>query len=941
MDGPHAMAHTVKRLFARWIFGRADGMRLPQLSWPLAALAVLALMVSSLLVLSDLRFNNSPEVYYPADAEAVKLRDQLRRDFPSDEVLTVLFRGDDLYEPDFLQRLARLTDTLHRSPDVDRVITVTTMERISGASDGFAVERLVSPQLLRSATPEQVKERVMGDRFAPGALASRDGRHMAMVVRPKALTESGQRLALSLAVARAINDVGLRDHYAGEAGPVTMDVLQLESMLSDTARFLPLTAAVALGLLAWVVGRWRPVVVGALAMGTVVLTTLAAVSLSGRPYTMASAILPSLLAAYTVVTLLHLYAGIQRAQRSTSSAAEAVDEALRETLQPCLFNVVTTSAGLLSLLLVPIPPIQVFGVAGALGTVVVFITVYGLMPPLLRRFPGPAWPQKGSGLGVLGRVARRVTHFSLRYPKSVLLLSVALVALAAPQVMKVQVETDMLAFFAPEHRINVHTRLIEETLVGVTSLEISLQAQDRDAFQSVDMLRQVKALQSWLDEQPEVDRSGSMVEVVEEMHWAMNRERPGFRTLPSNDRLLRQYLLVYDGEDLYELVNRDFQHTRIMLNLNVHGTHAIREVIDRIQARLQAQPLPGVKADVGGYGRLLADQIDLLVDGQTRSFAGAFAQIFLIMMLLWRSPKGAALCMVPNLAPLFFIFVLMGALAIRLDSATVMIASVVLGITVDDTIHLFHGFRRRLKQGMSPVFAIARSYEATGRAVLATSAILVGQFMLLALSDFVPTANFGLMTAAGLAAGLAFELILLPALLVLGYGVARRTSQVGKTRSGKRRTVRDEADTTRPPRIQPTLPQAPDLIPARETGLRRAAPGMALAAATAASITTTRHVLVCKGERCQAEGALAVWRRLRAEQGLLRASSSAVQLRMTRTSCLGPCRHGPVIQVYPEDLLYGPMVTVALDRVIEEHLRGGKPVMALTRERPLEPAGKG
>jgi len=297
--------------------------------------------------------------------------------------------------------------------------------------------------------------------------------------------------------------------------------------------------------------------------------------------------------------------------------------------------------------------------------------------------------------------------------------------------------------------------------------------------------------------------------------------------------------------------------------------------------------------------------------------------------------------MVPNLAPLFFIFVLMGALAIRLDSATVMIASVVLGITVDDTIHLFHGFRRRLKQGMSPVFAIARSYEATGRAVLATSAILVGQFMLLALSDFVPTANFGLMTAAGLAAGLAFELILLPALLVLGYGVARRTSQVGKTRSGKRRTVRDEADTTRPPRIQPTLPQAPDLIPARETGLRRAAPGMVLAAATAASITTTRHVLVCKGERCQAEGALAVWRRLRAEQGLLRASSSAVQLRMTRTSCLGPCRHGPVIQVYPEDLLYGPMVTVALDRVIEEHLRGGKPVMALTRERPLEPAGKG
>ncbi len=934
----------MKRLFARWVFGRPEGLRMAQLSWPLAVLLVLGLLLGAVGVLSDLRFNNSPEVYYPKDAPAVLLRDELRRDFPGDEVLTVIFRGDDLYGRDFLERLARLAEALRRSPEVDRVTTVTTLERIGGSADGFAVERLVSLPLLRRATPEQLKERVMGDRFAPGALASRDGRHMAMVVRPKALTESGQRLALSLAVARAINEAGLRGHYAGEAGPVTMDVLQLESILSDSARFLPWTGAIALGLLAWVVGRWRPVVLGALAMVVVVLPTLAAIAWSGRPYTMASAILPSLLAAYTVVTLLHLYAGIQRAQRTAAGPGAAVDAALHETLRPSLFNVLTTSAGLLSLLLVPIPPIQLFGVAGALGTAVVFITVYGLMPPLLRRFPGPAWPQRGSGLGRLGRVARRITHTSLRYPKTVLLLCAALVGVAAPSILKVQVETDMLAFFAPEHRINVHTRLIEQTLVGTTSLEVSLQAGERDTFQRVDRLRELKALQDWLDAQPEVDRSASMVELVEEMHWAMNRERPAFRSLPPNDRLLRQYLLVYDGEDLYELVNRDFQHTRIVLNLNVHGTHAIRQVIDRIQARLQAQPLPGVKADVGGYGRLLADQIDLLVDGQTRSFAGAFALIFFMMTLLWRSPKGAALCMVPNLAPLFFIFVLMGELAIRLDSATVMIASVVLGITVDDTIHLFHGVRERLRRGVAPVWAIARSYEATGRAVMATSAILVGQFLLLARSDFVPTANFGLMTATGLAAGLAFELILLPALLALGYGPAR--GPAADRRRQQRR--RDPApDSTRPPRVQRTLPQAPELTPwpgpapsSRVAGGASGAAAQGPGVAPPAAATTTRHVLVCQGARCKAEGAVVAWRRVRAEQAALQQRGGPVQLRMSRTSCLGPCRHAPVMQVYPEGVLYGPVVTLALDRVISEHLRAGRTVASLVCERPAEPVHK-
>ena len=76
----------------------------------------------------------------------------------------------------------------------------------------------------------------------------------------------------------------------------------------------------------------------------------------------------------------------------------------------------------------------------------------------------------------------------------------------------------------------------------------------------------------------------SMVDLVKEMHWAMNAEQ---RRLPRTSRpttaCWSQYLLVYDGKDLYELVNRDFQHARIMLNLNVHGAREIGQTIDRIR----------------------------------------------------------------------------------------------------------------------------------------------------------------------------------------------------------------------------------------------------------------------------------------------------------------------------------------------------------------------
>ena len=101
--------------------------------------------------------------------------------------------------------------------------------------------------------------------------------------------------------------------------------------------------------------------------------------------------------------------------------------------------------------------------------------------------------------------------------------------------------------------------------------------------------------------------------------------------------------------------------------------------------------------------------------------------------------------------------------------ATSLIAGVVLGITVDDTIHLFHGYKQRLQQGASPTFALARSFEASGRAVLAVSLVLVCQFILLIGSDFQPTADFGLLAATGLLSGQLLELLLLPALIVLWH----------------------------------------------------------------------------------------------------------------------------------------------------------------------------
>ncbi len=750
----------------------------------LALVLLLGIQLASLPFLFKIHFNNAADIYSPADAPIIQLRESLFQEFPGDEALIALFEGDEVYSPSFLAALHRVAETIERHPAVDRVLTLTTVEHVEATDDGFGVSPLIDPDALDSRTPAEWRARVLGDAFAPGLLASSDGRAVALVVRPKILKESLARRDVQLSLEQAITDQALQKNQRAMAGTVAQTVEELRSLWRDSAIFIPLTVVIGLALLAWVVGRIRPVVIGGLAMGAVVSASVAGLVIAGQPYTPITAMIPTLMAAYTTATLLHFYAAIQRARVAQLPRPLRIRRALAETFKPGMFNVLTTGAGLLSLLWVDIPPVQSFGLSGAIGTLVVFLVVFLLVPPILLKWDTPRWPRRRSGLAHARYIAAAVAVFSLRHAKWVLGGTVALILLTIPLVTQVKVETNLIEFFSPAHSISVSTDEIEKKLSGVTSLEIVMTGAERDSLKDPARLAQIRALQSWVEQQPEIDRAISLVDMLEEMNRAFHGGPMGEGALPSTRKLVEQLVLIYDGTDMYELVNRDFQRARMTLSLNVHGANEIGQVIERIRARVGQQGIDGVNVEVAGFGRLFSDQEDRIVDGQIKSFASAFLQILILLAILFRSLRGAFICLIPNLAPLFFIFVIMGAFDIWLDMATVLIAGVILGITVDDTIHLYHGYLDRLKRGVSPTFAIIRSVESSGRAVIAISVVLIAQFSLLGLSDFRPTAHFGMLCAVGLFAGQIFELLLMPALLSWRHGLtSARSSPSDHTKS--------------------------------------------------------------------------------------------------------------------------------------------------------------
>jgi predicted RND superfamily exporter protein len=483
-----------------------------------------------------------------------------------------------------------------------------------------------------------------------------------------------------------------------------------------------------------------------------------------------------LLSALTIAALVHLFNALHYAAQRGLVGRFRVERALEEIRKPARYTALTTAAGLASLGASPIAPIATFGFTSAIGVVLIYVVVILLVPPLFSRWDHSEWPKrKGGGhwmdvgLGFLSRVG-------IRYPGAVVGVTAVLLLIGVPQLFFIKVETNLQEFFEPTHEVRRSTDQIDERMIGTMTMQVVFTASTPEGIKTPENLNQIKSFQDWVEQLPEVDKSISPADFVEEMNWGFHEEKAQFRSIPSNPQLISQYLFIYDGEDMYDVVDRDYNMGLVNLNLNVHSASEISRVMEQIRAYLDNNIGQGMTWDIAGMGRLFSDMEELLVRGQVYSLSGALLLIFLLMLLLWRSFSQALLCMIPNLSPILLIFIFMGIFGIWLDMATAMIASVAAGIAVDDTIHVFHGFIKRVKAGSTPVSALVRTYHQAGRAVLTTTIILSAQFMVLMASEFIPTGNFGLLTSIGLVAALLFDLMLLPAILLLIYEPRSRRS---------------------------------------------------------------------------------------------------------------------------------------------------------------------
>jgi predicted RND superfamily exporter protein len=283
------------------------------------------------------------------------------------------------------------------------------------------------------------------------------------------------------------------------------------------------------------------------------------------------------------------------------------------------------------------------------------------------------------------------------------------------------------------------------------------------AFRQPRNLKALYDFERWLEAQPEVGDTSSLASLAEGVYRAYRAPDEAAAESLTPSELVERLLPMVGREDLAPFVDEELRRATILVRTGTASSAGLARLLDRVEWRASALPRPLVAQATGG-AVLIGRAIDDISRSQTRSLGVAFVLILAILAWWARSLRDATVLLVPNVVPVLAYFGTLGWAGVPLDNSTALLACMLLGIAVDDTVHYADRFRDERRQSADPELCTARTLQAVGPAITYSTLVLVTALLLLSTSALRMLARFGAFGAAGLAFAWLLDVTLTPVL---------------------------------------------------------------------------------------------------------------------------------------------------------------------------------
>jgi predicted RND superfamily exporter protein len=693
--------------------------------------------------------------------------DAFRSAFGSDEEVVLSVTHPRLFGPEGLRYLDALTREIERLPGVRRVYSLTNARRAVNGPAGAESEPLVREPYDAPGLARRVLAALEENPKLAGLLVSGDRRTAGITVETD-VRSTGEEAGTG--ITEAIRGVMARRAAEAELHLSGISVQKhdvAEFVRRDKAILIPLSMAVLAVLLA-AAFRSVPGVLIPMAVKVVALAwTMGAYALAGFRLNPITALLPPLVVILSISTSIHLYDAWLRIPEGEGDGAPTMIRETRRLFAPSLYTALTTAFGLLSLVVSDIPAVRQFGVFGAFGVFVSFGASITLVPVAVTFFRGSGSRRKILRTGPPGRTLSGAARISTGRYRTVLAVALVVSAASAAGIARVRNNTDLVRFLSPGAPLYRDTLFIDRNLAGVYALEFMVSRADGRPMTDPQDMRALAAFQGMAAAQGSVAETYSIADVIGMIHAAETGGKPPLLPETADDLLYGFDLLSADREQpfLEKLMKGDRTVARVSVRVHAIGTSEAAPLVRTLLAG--GKGILGdryVLVPTGSFYQVTQDS-NRLVRRQVASIALSLAAIALAIHVLFRSPAATLAALVSALVPALLAAGAMGYAGIDLSTGTAMVAPVILGLVVDNTIHYIARYRREYRGDVRE--AVGRTTVGAGRALAASSLILAFGFGVGGFGSFRPTVHFSLLAGGTMLAALACVLLVLPACLVL------------------------------------------------------------------------------------------------------------------------------------------------------------------------------
>lgn len=480
---------------------------------------------------------------------------------------------------------------------------------------------------------------------------------------------------------------------------------------------------------------------------------------------------PTTIFTLAIADCVHLLSGFQLFLSQGDSKHKAIMNSLRLNVKAISLTTLTTVIGFLCFNFSSSPAIRDMGNVVAMGVIIAWILTLFLVPILVLKLPYKTPPVREVSSKYFAKLAN-VINARAGVVAIVFVVVVTGLLMGLP---RNELNEVMIEMFDHSYDLRRNTELLNEELTGVSRLYFDLTTRSDRNVSDLEYLEALEAFTTWLREQPRVRGVDSYSDFLIQLNKTMHDDDPAYYRLPESTALAAQYLLLYEASmpstgGLESLLAIDRGSSRVEVRIDLSDSRTIMALKSSSEAWLRQNAPYYMYSPATSIDILFAETSITNAEGM---YIGTLISLVLISVMVSVAVKDSRLgliSLVANLLPILVAYGIWGYLKGRIGISEAMVASLTMGLVVDDTIHFLTKFQDAIKREPGRIVqAIEYAYHHAGNAIIITTVVFVCSFSVFLDSSYLPNVHLSMLTMMTLSLALLFDLFFLPALLVLFY----------------------------------------------------------------------------------------------------------------------------------------------------------------------------